>query len=45
MIQDIYPSRLQNEYKDYVIRDEDILLKFDKDGKKSHNYTTDILYY
>ena len=33
MIQDIYPSRLQNEYKDYVIRDEDILLAFDKDGK------------
>ena len=33
MIQDIYPSRLQNEYKDYVIRDEDNLLTFDKDGK------------
>ena len=33
MIQDIYPSRLQNEYKDYVIRDEDNLLAFDKDGK------------
>ena len=33
MIQDIYPSRLQNEYKDYVIRDEDNLIAFDKDGK------------
>ena len=33
MIQDIYPSRLQNEYVDYVIRDEDKLLAFDKDGK------------
>ena len=33
MIQDIYPSRLQNEYKDYAIRDEDNLLAFDKDGK------------
>ncbi|MCR4846535.1 MAG: NAD(+) diphosphatase [Eubacterium sp.] len=33
MIQDIYPSRLKNEYKDYAIRDEDNLLAFDKDGK------------
>ena len=33
MIQDIYPSRLQNEYKNYAIRDEDNLIAFDKDGK------------
>ena len=33
MIQDIYPSRLQNEYKNYAIRDEDNLLAFDKDGE------------
>lgn len=33
MIQDIYPSRFKNEYKDYAIGDEDNLLIFDKDGK------------
>ena len=33
MIQDIYPSRLNNEYKDYAIKDEDNLLVFDKDGR------------
>ena len=33
MIQDIYPSRLKNEYENYIIRDEDNLLIFDKDGR------------
>ena len=33
MIQDIYPSRLRNEYNNYAIREEDRLLAFDSDGK------------
>ena len=35
MIQDIYPSRLRNEYKNINISDEDFILIFDKDGKVS----------
>ena len=33
MIQDIYPSRLKNEYHNYNIRETDRLLVFDDDGK------------
>lgn len=33
MIQDISPSRLDNAYKDYSIRNEDTALFFDRDGK------------
>ena len=33
MIQDIYPSKLDNSYKNYNLRDEDSLLIFDRDGK------------
>lgn len=33
MIQDIYPSRLKNEYKDYKLRDEDSVLVFTDEGK------------
>ena len=33
MIQDIYPSRLKNEYYNYNIREMDYLLVFDSDGK------------
>ena len=33
MIQDIYPSRLKNEYYNYDIREMDCLLVFDSDGK------------
>ena len=33
MIQDIFPSRLKNEYRNYEMRDEDFLLFFNKDGK------------
>ena len=33
MIQDIYPSRLKNEFYNYNIREEDHLLVFDSDGK------------
>ena len=33
MIQDIYPSRLKNEFFPYEIRDTDRLLVFDTDGK------------
>ena len=33
MIQDIYPSRLKNEYHNYDIRETDRLLVFDDDGK------------
>ena len=33
MIQDIYPSRLKNEYYNYKIRKKDHLLVFDSDGK------------
>ncbi len=33
MIQDIYPSRLKNEYHNYRIEETDRLLVFDSDGK------------
>ena len=33
MIQDISPSRLDNAYKDYSIREEDTALFFDREGK------------
>ena len=33
MIQDIYPSKLKNEYFNYDIKENDYLLVFDKDGK------------
>lgn len=33
MIQDIFPSKLDNSFKDYTARDEDILIVFDTDGK------------
>ncbi|SEF50803.1 NAD+ diphosphatase [Eubacterium ruminantium] len=33
MIQDIYPSRLDNTFHNYIIEEDDILLHFDKDGK------------
>lgn len=33
MIQDIYPSKLKNEYYNYDIRETDHLLVFDDDGK------------
>lgn len=33
MIQDIYPSKLRNEYFNYDIKENDYLLVFDKDGK------------
>ena len=33
MIQDIYPSRLSNEFINCEIKDNDILLAFDRDGK------------
>lgn len=33
MIQDIYPRRLDNSYKNYILRDEDSVLIFGEDGK------------
>ncbi|SFG21738.1 NAD(+) diphosphatase [Oribacterium sp. WCC10] len=33
MIQDIYPSRLNNAFTNFDIRDDDSILVFDKDGK------------
>ena len=33
MIQDIFPSRLDNSYKNYEVGDDDYLLSFDKEGK------------
>ena len=33
MIQDIYPSKLDNSYKDHQLRDEDIVLIFNDEGK------------
>ncbi len=33
MIQDIYPSKFDNAYKDYKLRDEDSILIFSDDGK------------
>ena len=33
MIQDIFPSTLKNEYKDYKMRDEDSVLVFSDEGK------------
>ncbi len=35
MIQDIYPSRLKNEYVKCEIKDNDTLLIFDRDGRLS----------
>lgn len=33
MLQDIYPSKMYIEYKNYEMRDEDVLIRFDHDGK------------
>jgi NAD+ diphosphatase len=33
MVQDIYPSKLKNEYFNYKIRENDLLLAFDSEGK------------
>ena len=33
MVQDIYPSKLKNEYYNYEIRDNDLLLVFNSEGK------------
>ena len=33
MIQDIFPSRLDNSYRDYKINDDDYLLIFDNEGR------------
>ena len=33
MIQDIYPSKLKNEFRNFDIRETDYLLAFDNDGK------------
>ena len=33
MIQDIYPSRLDNSYRKYTLTDSDCLIRFDSDGK------------
>ena len=33
MIQDIYPSRLHNEFAQYELRDDDIALFYDEDGR------------
>ena len=33
MVQDIYPSKLKNAYYNYEIRDNDLLLVFNSEGK------------